>query len=102
MCSNSQFNDSRDLPPRGPSGQLCVNDIRARRQGEYDRWPSLRRGRGFVRMAKILHLNVATWEDADRWLLGWVWRMLLDCDGGQVLPLDPGVFVFFVFVLSTR
>lgn len=99
MCSNSQFNDSRDLPPRGPSGQLCVNDIRARRQGEYDRWPSLRRGRGFIRMAKILHLNVATWEDADRWLLGWVWRMLLDCDGGQVLPLDPGVFVF-LFSLS--
>jgi hypothetical protein len=45
-------------------------------------------------MAKILHLNVATWEDADRWLLGWVWRMLLDCDGGQVLLLDPGFFVY--------
>ena len=100
MCSNSQLNDSCDLPPRGPSGQHCVNDIRARRQGEYDRWPSLRRGRGFIRMAKILRLNVATWEDADCWLLGWVWGMLLDCGDGRVLPLDPGFF--FNFVLSTR
>ena len=96
MCSNSQFNDSRDLPPRGPSGQLCVNDIRARRQGEYDRWPSLRRGRGFIRMAKILHLNVATWEDADRWLLGWVWRMLLITMTGRSCHLIP-VFLFFCF-----
>ena len=96
MCSNSQFNDSRDLPPRGPSGQLCVNDIRARRQGEYDRWPSLRRGRGFIRMAKTLHLNVATWEDADRWLLGWVWRMLLITMTGRSCHLIP-VFLFFCF-----
>ena len=99
MCSNSQLNDSCDLPPRGPSGQHCVNDIRARRQGEYDRWPSLRRGRGFIRMAKILHLNVATWEDADRWLLGWVWRMLLITMTGRSCHLIP-VFLFFLFSFS--
>jgi hypothetical protein len=102
MCSNSQLNDSCDLPPRGPSGQHCVNDIRARRQGEYDRWPSLRRGRGFIRMAKILRLNVATWEDADCWLLGWVWGMLLDCGDVRVLPLDPRVFFLTSFSLLVK